>query len=220
VEDGVADGATDDVTGERGASPASVDLLSLSPGHVAGLVGVPGYGLTRMGLAMLAGHARHGPVAYVDVRGWLCPSAAWEVGIPAERLVIIRCHDLVQWGRVVATLLDGMRALYAEIPRGAKDAALRKLAALARTRRTPLILRSLDGGLPSGVVHLRFEGRRVEWHGAERGHGRLASRRSIVVASGKAMRGMSREIEVEDHGADAVHLVSGMGVAERRRATG
>ena len=196
------------------------DLLSLPPGQVAGLVGLPGYGLTRIGLTMLAGHAHQGPVAYVDVRGWLCPSAAWEAGIPAERLVIIRCHDLVQWARIVATLLDGMRALYAEIPRGAKEAAVRKLAALARTRRTPLILRSLDGGLPSGVAHLRFEGRRVIWHGAERGHGHLTSRRALVVASGKTMRGMSREIEVEDHGADAVRLVSGLGVAERRRATG
>jgi len=218
----VADGSVGVMEAAAGAwrTPASSDPLSLSPGQVAGLVGSPGYGLTRIGLAMLAGHAQGGPVAYVDVRGWLCPSAAWEVGIPVERLVVVRCGDLVQWGRVVATLLDGMRAIYAEVPRGAKEPALRKLAALARTRRTPMILRSLDAGLPSGVTHLHFEGRRVVWEGAERGHGRLRRRRSLVIASGKAMRGMRREIELEDHGADALRLVSGMGIAERRRATG
>lgn len=217
----MADGAVD-VLDAAGVwrTPVSSDPLSLSPGQVAGLVGSPGYGLTRIGLAMLAGHADRGPVAYVDVRGWLCPSAAWEAGIPAERLVVVRCDDLVQWGRVVATLLDGMRAIYAEVPRGAKEPALRKLAALARTRRTPMILRALDAGLPSGVAHLHFEGRQVVWEGAERGHGHLRRRRSLVVASGKAMRGMRREIELEDHGADALRLVSGMAVAERQRATG
>ena len=50
------------------------------PGRVLGLVGPPGSGLTRLGLSLLADPARRGPVAVVDVRGWLCPPAAGRPG--------------------------------------------------------------------------------------------------------------------------------------------
>jgi hypothetical protein len=173
-----------------------------------------------MGLVMLARHAGAGPVAYLDVRGWLSPLAAWEVGIAPDRLVIARCGDVIRWGRAVAALLDGTRAVYAEVPRGVKDAAIRKLGALARSRRTPLVLRSLTGSLPAGIAHLVLEVKEVTWEGAEQGHGRLRTRRSMVVASGKAVRGMSRTIEVEDDGTDALRLVPGMGVVEVGRVAG
>jgi hypothetical protein len=173
-----------------------------------------------MGLVMLARHAGEGSVAYLDVRGWLSPLAAWEVGIPPDRLVIARCSDGVHWGRAAAALLEGTRAVYAEVPGGVRDAVIRRLGALARSRRTPLVLRSLTGSLPAGIAHLVLEVRQVMWEGAERGHGRLQLRRSVVVASGKAMRGMSRTIEVEDDGTHALRLVSGMGVAEVGRVAG
>jgi len=196
------------------------DLLRLDPGRVASLNGEPGFGLTRFGLAMLAQHAGEGPVAYLDVRGWLSPLAAWEVGIEPDRLIIVRCTDVVRWGRAVAALLDGTRAVYAEVPGGVKEAAIRKLGALARNRRTPLVLRSLTGSLPAGIAHLVLEVKEVTWEGTEQGHGRLRLRRSVVVASGKAMRGMSRTIELEDDGSNALHLVSGVGIAEVGRAAG
>jgi len=173
-----------------------------------------------MGLVMLARHVDEGSVAYLDVRGWLSPLAAWEVGIPPDRLVVARCDDGVRWGRTAAALLDGTRVVYAEVPGGVRDAAIRKLGALARNRRTPLVLRSLAGSLPAGIAHLVLEVKQVTWEGADRGHGRLQLRRSVVVASGKAMRGMSRTIEVEDDGTDAVRLVPGMGAAEVGRVAG
>jgi hypothetical protein len=196
------------------------DLLRLQPGRVTGLIGHPGFGLTRVGLTMLASREKLGTVAYLDVRGWLSPLAAWEVGVSPERLVVVRCNDPVRWARVVSHLLEGVGAVYAEVPARTKPAQLHKLVALARNRRTPLILRPLQGDLPTGMAHLRLEARRVIWEGTDRGHGRLINRRLVFAASGKAMRGMTRLIEVEDDGTNALRLVSGLAVAPAGRATG
>ncbi len=169
---------------------------------------------------MLAQHVGEGPVACLDVRGWLSPLAAWEIGIEPEQLLIVRCGDVVRWGRAAATLLDGVSALYAEVPNGVPDSALRKLSVVARRSRTPLVLRPLQGSVPSGVASLRLEAEKVTWHGTDDGHGRLEERRSLLSASGKAVKGMVRRVEVEDDGADVVRVVPDVVVTEARRATG
>ena len=199
---------------------ASADLLALQPGRVTGLIGHPGFGLTRLGLTMLASREQLGTVAYLDVRGWLSPPAAWEAGVSPERLVVVRCDDPVRWARVASHLLEGVGAVYAEVPTRIKPGQLHKLTALARNRKTPLVLRPLQGDLPNGMAHLRLEARRVIWEGAGHGHGRLTSRRLVFEASGKAMRGMSRLIEVEDDGTNAMRLVPGLAAAPSGRATG
>jgi hypothetical protein len=196
------------------------DLLVLQPGKVTGLIGHPGFGLTRLGLTMLASREHLGAVAYLDVRGWLSPPAAWEAGVSPERLVVVRCDDPVRWARVASHLLEGVGAVYAEVPTRTKPAHLYKLVGLARNRRTPLVLRPLQGDLPDGMAHLRLEARRIIWEGTERGHGRLTHRRLVFAASGKAMKGMTRLIEVEDDGTNAMRLVSGLAVAPSGRATG
>ena len=119
-----------------------------------------------------------------------------------------------------AALLEGVEAVFAEVPGGVKDAAIRKLGALARTRRAVLYLRPLRGSLPSGVAQLSLESQAVSWDGADRGHGSIAVRRSVVTASGKSMRGTTRTIEMEDDGTDAVLVVSRVGAAQPRVATG
>jgi hypothetical protein len=202
------------------AATALGDLLALEPGRVTGLVGHPGFGLTRLGLVLLASRVAQGPVAYLDVRGWLSPPAAWECGIPPERLIVVRCDDPVSWGQVVAGLLEGVKAVFAEVPERTKPDQLRRLGALARSRRTPLVLRPVKGDLPAGLAHLRVEARRVEWEGAEDGHGRLRRRRMVFEASGKAMRGAARLIELEDDGTDTLRLVPGLAAAPARRAAG
>jgi len=198
----------------------SVDLLALQPGRVVGLEGPLGCGLTRLGLAMMAEAAGRGSIAYVDVRGWLSPPAVWELGIAPERLVVVRCDDPVTWGRVVGGLLDGMQAVFAEVPPPVKETHLRKLAATSRARRIPLVLRPVRGELPGGVANLRLATRQVVWEGTGEGFGRLTRRRLVVEASGKVMQGMVRIIEVEDHGTHVVRVVSGLGVAPSGRATG
>lgn len=204
----------------KGNVVAPENLLTLQPGRVTGLIGHPGFGLTRLGLTMLATREKLGTVAYLDVRGWLSPPAAWEAGVSPERLVVVRCDDPVRWARVASHLLEGVGAIYAEVPPLTKSAQLHKLVALARNRKTPMVLRPLQGDLPRGMAHLRLEARRVIWEGAGHGHGRLAHRRIVFEASGKAMRGMTRLIEVEDDGTNALRLVPGLAVAPSGRATG
>lgn len=188
-------------TGEEG-------FLGLQPGRITELVGVPGSGLTRLGLGLLADHSRVGPVVVLDTRGWISPGAAWETGVIPERLIVVRCGDSILWPRVTAALLEGVRAVYAEVPVSIRDHDLRRLAALVRARKTAVAMRSMVGGLPSGVAHLRIRALGVTWEGADRGHGRLRRRRLVLEASGKGAAGVLRRFEVEDEGTDDVRLVS------------
>jgi hypothetical protein len=151
--------------------------------------------------------------------------AAWEMGIDPKRLVVVRSSDIVSWSAIVGTLLDGVCGVYAEVPQGLRDQLLYKLAAKARTKRTPLVLRPVAGKLPSGVAHLNLESSKVLWEGTEAGHGNLTNRRTFLIASGKATRGMVRTIEVEDDGTNDLRVVPHMGAqaawaAQRRTRAG
>lgn len=197
---------------------ASRGLVSAQPGRVMGLEGPPGSGLTRLGLSLLSEHP--GTVAVVDVRGWMSPLAAWEAGVAPENLVVVRCPDRVRWAQVTATLLEGLGAVYAEVPPGINDQLLRRLGALARSRRAALLLRPLRGGLPDGLAHLRLWGEAVAWEGTGAGHGRLVGRVLTLRAGGRRVGGVERHIEVEDDGTDALRVVPGLAVASSRRAAG
>ncbi|HEX5695336.1 MAG TPA: hypothetical protein VFZ15_03070 [Acidimicrobiia bacterium] len=194
--------------------------LHLQPGRVIELVGVPGTGLTRLGLRLLAPPSLVGTVVALDSRGWISPEAAWETGVLPENLVIVRCDQTQIWPKVAAALLEGVRALYAEVPAGTKDQDLRRLAALARARKVSVAMRPLGEGLPPGVAHLRLRALGVTWEGADQGHGQLKRRRLVLEASGKGASGVSRRFEVEDEGSDVVRLVSDVVVGETRRAAG
>lgn len=201
-----------------GTLPEGVPLPD--PGEVVALLGRPGLGATRFGLSLLGALTGRGPVAIVDVRGWMAPPALWEAGIPPERIVLVRCGDRLRWARATATLLEGMPALFAEVPGGTRAGVLRRLAARARSHRTVLLLRPLDGTIPSGIAQLRVEAVGVTWEGVGQGHGRLVRRRSTLLLSGRAVQGRERTIEMVDDGTDALHLVSRLGVAKGGRAAG
>ena len=192
--------------------------LELEPGKVVGLIGAPGFGLTRLGMGLLAGVP--GWVACIDVRGWLCPTAAWEVGVPSERLVFVRCSDSQQWPQVTAALIEGMGAIYAEVPTGVAPPMLRRLGALARARSTALVLRPMGGDVPSGLTHMRLEAHTVAWVGTDQGTGRLRERRLTLSASGKGVGGIRQIIEMEDDGTDALRVVSRLAAAMPERAVG
>ena len=183
-----------------------------------GLVGAPGFGLTRFGLGLL--RSQPGWVACIDVRGWLSPTALWDMGVSTERLVVVRCPDARTWPQVTAALVEGMGAVYAEVPSGVAIPMLRRLGALARARATPVVLRPVAGDLPAGIAHLRLEAQEVVWEGAGQGRGRLGDRRFTLAATGKGVGGVRHMIEVEDDGADAVRVVSGLAVAMPGRAVG
>lgn len=195
-------------------------LFDLQPGRVAELVGVPGTGLTRLGLKLIAPHSLSAPIVALDTRGWISPEAAWETGVAPECLVVVRCDHAGTWVKVTAALLEGVRAMYAEVPAGVRDQDLRRLAALARARRVAVVMRPMTGGLPVGIAHLRLRAIGVTWEGADRGHGRLTRRRLVLEASGKGAAGTTRRFEVEDEGTDVVRLVSDVVVDQARRAVG
>ena len=204
--------------GETG--PAGQLPVQLQPGRIIELVGAPGAGLTRLGLRLLAAHSRVAPVVAWDTRGWISPEAAWETGVIAERLVVVRCDDHIVWPKVMAALLEGVRAVYAEVPSRARDQDLRRLAALARARQVAVAMRSMGAELPGGVSYLRLRAAGVTWEGTDRGHGRLTRRRLVIEATGKGAAGMARRFEVEDEGTDSVRVVSDVVVDQVGRATG
>lgn len=195
-------------------------LLRLQPGQVTELTGMPGTGLTRLGLKLLAEHSRSAPVVAVDTKGWISPEAAWETGVIPDRLIVVRCENPVLWPKVVAALFEGVRAMYAEVPVRIRERDLRRLAALARARKVAVAMRSMGNGLPSGIAHLRLRGLGVTWEGADRGHGRLMKRRLILEASGKGAAGMRRRFEVEDEGKDSMRVVSDVVLDQAGRAVG
>ncbi len=200
--------------------PGRTTKLSMVPGQVIGLEGDMGAGLTRLALVMLAKIAERAPVAIVDTRGWFCPVAAWEVGIPPARLSVIRCTDAAQWPAVLGALLTGLGGIYAEVPSGIPDQVLRRLGAKARQERAAVALRPLNGRLPAGIAHMRLAAETVSWSGPDQGHGRLAGRSISVFASGKGVRGMETRFGVEDDGTSALHLVGNLGVVSAGRAVG
>lgn len=207
-----------DLPGMRIAA-SSGGLLSLAPGRPVALHGPPGSGLTRIGLSLLAETARQAPVVAVDVRGWVSPAAAWEVGIPPGRFVVVRA-DLATWSSVVGSLMDGIRAAYVEVPEGIPDGVVRRIVATARAKRVGLVLRPLRGRVPAGLAHLLLEAEGVVWADAPRGHGHLAGRTIRLRASGKGVSGIERIVEVEDDGTDALRMVARMAATQARRSAG
>lgn len=212
----VAGTVTRPATGHTG----DTGIFELQPGRVTELIGAPGTGMTRLGLRLLAPHSRTGPVVALDTRGWLSPQAAWETGMTPERLVVVRCEDPGLWPKVTAALLEGVWALYAEVPARVRDQDIRRLAALARARRVAVAMRPLGTGLPAGVPYLRLRAIGVTWEGADRGHGKLTRRRLLMEATGKGVGGIARRFEVEDEGTDVVRVVSDVVVDQARRAVG
>lgn len=200
--------------------PGRAAELAMVPGQVIGLEGEVGGGLTRLALVMLAEIARRAPVAVVDTRGWFCPVAAWEVGIPPARLSVIRCSNVDQWPAVLGALLTGLGGIYAEVPSGVPDQVLRRLGAKARQERAAVALRSMSGRLPAGITHMRLTAETVSWSGPDQGHGRLVGRSLSVHASGKGVRGMERRFGVEDDGTSALHMVGNLGTVSPGRAVG
>jgi len=193
------------------------DEIRAEPGQILGLLGAAGTGLSRWGFSLLVDVAQRAPVVAVDVQGWLSPVAAWEVGIDPQRFYVVRCPERQQWSQVVAALMAGVPAVYAEVPQGVPDQSLRRLAAIARKEQSSVVFRSLHGALPSGVAHLSVRAHGVVWTGTDRGHGQLAARRLQAVVSGKAMP--ERWMEVED-GKGPVRVVGRMAAPSPRRAVG
>lgn len=160
-------------------------------GALVEVTGPVGSGATSLLLSLLAPVAKEGPVAYLDVRGAVSPVAAAEAGCALERLVFVSAPHPDGWAKALAYLLDGVRAVAAEVPRGVPAAALRALAGRARSRSRFVALAPMGWKLPEGLVAGRLSLGPPRWAGALHGRGHLTARLVPVHLEGKlAPRGV------------------------------
>jgi hypothetical protein len=155
--------------------------------------GTPGSGATSLLLSLLAAATAAGEwAALVDGEGALGGLAAAEAGVTLERLAVVRAVPPALYGRVVATLLDGVTMVGATIPRGFRLADARRLEARARERAAVLVA---AGSWP-GEAALRLRAEQASWSGLGRGEGLLAERRVRVSVTGRGSAGRERTAEL------------------------
>ena len=161
----------------------------LQRGSVVRVEGMPGSGATSLLLALLAAATASGEwAAVVDGDGVLGGLAAAEAGVALERLAVVRAVPAALYGRVVATLLDGMTVVGATIPRGFRLADARRLEARARERAAILVA---TGPWP-GEAALRLRAEHSSWSGLGRGEGLLGERVLRVAVTGRGSAGRER----------------------------
>ena len=165
----------------------------LQRGSVVRVEGVPGSGATSLLLALLAAATAAGEwAAMVDGDGVLGGLAAAEAGVALERLAVVRSVPAALYGRVVATLLDGVTVLGAMTPRGFRLADARRLEARARERAAILVA----AGPWPGEAALRLRAEHSSWSGLGRGEGLLAERVLRVAVTGRGSAGRERVADV------------------------
>ena len=172
----------------------------LQRGSVVRVEGAPGSGATSLVLALLAAATAAGEwAAVVDGDGVLGGLAAAEAGVALERLAVVRAVPFALYGRVVATLLDGVTVVGVAFPRGFRPADARRLEARARERAGVLVA----GGSWPGEAALRLRAEHSSWAGLGRGEGLLGERVLRVSVCGRGAAGRERVAD----------LVTGAGLA-------
>jgi hypothetical protein len=165
----------------------------LQRGSVVRVDGEPGSGATSLVLSLLAAATAAGEwAAVIDGEGVLGGLAAAEAGVTLERLAVVRAVPAVLYGRVVATLLDGMTVVAATVPRGFRLADARRLEARARERAAVLVA---TGPWP-GEAALRLRAEHSSWSGLGRGEGLLGERVLRVTVTGRGAAGRERTADL------------------------
>jgi hypothetical protein len=165
----------------------------LQRGSVVRVEGAPGSGATSLLLSLLAAATAAGEwAAMVDPEGVIGGLAAAEAGVVLERLAVVRSVPPGLYGRVVATLLDGMTVVGAVVPRGLRLSDARRLEARTRERAAVLV----TAGPWPGEAALRLRAEHSSWTGLGRGDGVLGERVLRVVVSGRGAAGRERVADV------------------------
>ena len=165
----------------------------LQRGSVVRVEGTPGTGATSLLLSLLAAGTAAGEwAALVDADGVVGGLAAAEAGVTFERLAVVRTVPPALYGRVVATLLDGVTVVGATIPRGFRLGDARRLEARARERAAVLVA----AGFWPGEAALRLRAEQSSWSGLGRGEGLLAERVLRVAVTGRGSAGRERVAEL------------------------
>jgi hypothetical protein len=161
----------------------------LQRGSVVRVEGAPGSGATSLLLSLLAAATAAGEwAAVVDGEEVLGGLAAAEAGVALERLVVVRSVPAALYGRVVATLLDGVTVVGATVPRGFRLSDARRLEARARERAAVLVA----AGPWPGEAALRLRAEHSSWSGLGHGEGVLGERLLRVAVSGRGAAGRER----------------------------
>ena len=165
----------------------------LQRGSVVRVEGPAGSGATSLLLTLLAAATAAGEwAAVVDGDGVFGGLAAAEAGVALDRLAVVRAVPAALYGRVVATLLDGVTVVGATIPRGFRRADARRLEARARERAAVLVA---AGSWP-GEAALRLRAEHSSWSGLGGGEGLLGQRVLRVAVSGRGAAGRERIADV------------------------
>lgn len=165
----------------------------LQRGSVVAVGGAVGAGASSLVLQLMAAATAAGEwAAAVDLDGTFGALAAAEAGVAMERLAVVRGVAPGRWGRVVATLLEGVSLVAAVVPASLRPADTRRLAARARERAAVLV----TAGPWPGEAALRLRAESSSWGGIGGGEGFLRERVVQVGISGRGAAGRGRVAEL------------------------
>jgi hypothetical protein len=183
-------------------------------------VAVAGHGSWSLALAIMAeALGSEGWLAVVGVPD-LGLSAAAELGVRLDRVLMVETPSVAQWPTVVAALLEAVQ-IVAIAPGdrvGSRDA--RRLTARAREQGSVLL--HLDGARSwPTTVDVSLTTQAGGWEGLGDGHGHLRCRRVMITSSGRrgAAAGASVDVLLPGPNGRLAPAVSGADVLAFRRET-
>lgn len=180
-----------DSSGLRPLLPVLPPLRPLLPGEGlrrGSVVSVrDGVGSTSLLLALMAGVSAAGGWCAVVGLPALGPPAAVELGIDAERLVMVPDPG-PRWASVVAGLLEGFDVVALRPGERVRSHDARRLVGRAREHGAVLMVAGAWEG-----AELRMSTATPGWHGVGEGHGHLRARRLTVRVEGRGAAARPRE---------------------------
>ena len=157
-------------------------------------------------LALVLGAAASASGSWVAAVGLpaLGLSAAAELGVALERMVVVTSPPVQVWATVVAALVDAVELVWVGLPRRVAAGDARRLAARARERGSVLVPLAARGAIaPAGgrgaawpqPADVRLVVASTTWAGlVGGGAGRLEARRVEVVAIGRGAASRERRV--------------------------
>lgn len=137
-----------------------------------------------------------GWIAAVDVPG-ISLTAAREVGVAIERVLVVTSTDASSWSNTIGALIGSVDAIVFGAPRHrVQPREYRRMASRCRERGTVLV-ELATGNSEQLQYDVAFSVEPVQWHGLGAGHGCLQARGLDVVVTGRRTPGGGRNARFE-----------------------
>ena len=150
---------------------------------------VTGAAATSLALALAVEAVRAGSWVAVVGMTSLGLVAAWEVGVPFERMVVVDEPPADRWATVVAALVGAFDVVLVAPGHRVPVGDARRLAARQRERGTVLVHRESGSGSAAArrvlEADVRLDVETSSWVGIGAGHGHLQARQVRVAATGR-----------------------------------